>query len=368
MNKWIKSIFAGLIITGLVFLFYKKISPVNNGGIYDVHYVLGSRPGMQQDLSNNGDKLGDIPAIIKKRIIELGYNSILRITKNDNLDILVENVRDTNSLRRAVMQNNKMNKIEFREVYTLDELPALFPVAGKVAGKILAAAKRNEEGIYSIISPLAPDEMGGENVYRSPLGSVSKKDTVLLSRILHQPEVAKVVPAGLQFYYGILTDESAIRNSPDDVYLYGIGTADEKASIQNDDIESAKMMYSGGDQPGIYLQLNNKGAGKWARMTQKNTGRYIAMILDGIVTAAPKIYGEKPGRWIMMTGRFTMDEATLIAQQLNGRLPANDLAIIKEEIISKKSGGHINLLLLLTLSFTLAGGLALLIFNNLKSN
>jgi SecD/SecF fusion protein len=328
-----------------------------------VHYVLGSRQGQ----SIKGDILGDIPAIIKKRINDLGYTSILRIIKDNRLDILVENVHDTFSLRHAILQNTTNQRIEFREVYTLDELPSLFPAADKASGKILVSAKREEESIYSIISPLAPDEIDGKNVFPPALGSVNKKDTVILNRILHQAEVLHALPADLQFYYGILSDENVIRNIPDDLYLYAIRTGDEKAIIQNEDIESAEMKYTSNDQPGILLKLNDRGGSKWAHLINKNTGRYIAMILDGIVTSAPMIHNASTGRWVMLNGRFTIDEAMILAQQLNEKLPANDLTIIKEEISSKSQSSRGSLVLILLLTFAVVAGLAFLLFNNLKN-
>jgi hypothetical protein len=365
MNRWFKSIFAGLAMTGLVFLFYKKILSRNQPGLYNVHYVLGIAMPPPEGNNIKNDIPGELPAFIKKRISELGYTSIIRVTNNNNLDILVENVSDTFSLRQAVTPTNKANKLEFREVYTLDELPSFFTAADEVSGRVFDSAKRKEVGIYSIISPLAPDEIDGRNIFRSALGLVNKKDTAILSRILHQAAVVHSLPPDLQFYYGILTDASVIRNSPDDLYLYAIRTRFEKAIIQNNDIESAEIPDY---RPGIYLRLNKAGIHKWSDMISKNMGRYIALILDDIVTDATKIFDTRPGSGILLNdGGFTMAEAAMLVSQLNSGLGANGLAIIKEEISSKNKGGRINLIVLLSLTFAITTGLALLIFNNLKN-
>jgi hypothetical protein len=364
MNKWFKSIFAGLAMTGLVFLFYKKVLSGDRPDLYKVHYILGTTLPSPEGSNIKNDIPGELPAFIKKRISELGYNSVIRVTKNNNLDILVENVSDTVSLRQAIAPTNKANKLEFREVYTLDELPSLFTTADEVSGKVFESAKRKEVGIYSIISPLAPDEIDGRNIYRSALGLINKKDTAILSSILHQSAVVHSIPPDLQFYYGILTEASVIRNSPDDLYLYAIRTRFEKAIIQNDDIESADIPDY---QPGIYLRLNKAGILKWGGMISKNMGRYIALILDDIVTDAPKIFDTRPGSGVILNGNFTMAEATILVNQLNSGLRSNALAIIKEEISSKNIGVRINLILLLTLTFAITATIALFIFNNLKN-
>jgi hypothetical protein len=364
MNKWFKSIFAGLAMTGLVFLFYRKIlSPPGKPALYNVHYVLAGR----QTQNMKEDRLGEAPALIKKRISDLGYNSVIRIIKENKLDIQVENVHDTASLRQVVAEKPSYKKIELKEVYTLDELPALFGVADEVSGKVFISAKRKEVGIYSIISPLAPDEIGGKNVFPPAVGSVNKKDTAILNRILEQTAVLQAVPEDLQFYYGILTLESAARNTPDDIYLYAIRSSGEKATIQNGDIERAELQYNSNDQPVILLSLNDRGAGKWAAILNKIKGRYIAVTLDRVVASVAIIHNTISNRWLVLNGMFIKEDAVAWADQLNKKQVIADLVIIKEEISSKNTGGRINLTLLLSLTFVIVTGLALFIFNNLKN-
>jgi hypothetical protein len=363
MNRWLKSIIAGLAMTGLVFLFYRKLLSRKQPVLYNVHYVLGIAPRTESGDRNN-QLPGELPALIKKKLNELGYISIIRVTKNNNLDILVENVNDTVLLGEVILPGNKANKLEFREIYTLDELPSLFAAADKASAKVFDSAKKKEDGIYSIISPLAPDEIDGRNIFRPALGLVNKKDTAILSRILHQDAVLHSIPPDLQFYYGTVTEASVIRNSPDDLYLYAIRTRFEKAVIQNDDIESAEIPDY---QPGIYLRLNKAGIRKWSDMVSKNMGRYVALILDDIVTDAPKIFDTRPESGVILNGSFTMAEATMLVDQLNLGLPANGLSIIKEDISSINTGGQINLILLLSLTFAITAGLVLLIINNLKN-
>jgi preprotein translocase subunit SecD len=351
-------------MTGLVFLFYKNAPGSNKQGIYKVHYIVGST----QEISAGEAMLEEIPTAIKKRINDLGYNSVIRILQNKRLDILVDNVTDTSLLRQAVVQNTKTRKIEFREVYTLDELPDLFPAADKVSGKILVAAKRKEEGIYSIVSPLAPDEINGRNVFPAALGSVNKKDTVLLNLILNQPAVLQDLPADLQFHYGTLTDDNQILNTPDDLRLYGIKTRGQKALLQNTDIEKAEAefdSYTG--QPEIQIKFDNNGKAKWARMTNDNVDRYLAIILDDLVITAPRVNSPITGGRASLRGRFTREEAIALALQLEqGGLPAG-LLIITEEIVSKSTSSRGNLILILSLTFVIATALGFLIFNSLKN-
>ncbi len=362
MNKWIKSLFAAAVTTGLVILFYKKSLSSQKPILCKVHYVLSNR----HDQDSDQDKLGEIPATIKENINRLGYFSILRITKDNDLDILVENVRDTAVLRRAVQQNIQNKKIGFREIYTLNELPAFFSAANNVADKIFATVKRKDEGIYSILSPLAPDEIDGDEVYPPAIGAINKKDTAVLNRILHEPKVLNAIPEDVQFSFGKLTDENQLLNTPDDLHLYAIRTRDETA-IHNDDIESAEAVHDNYNGTGITIKFDNTGTAKWAKLTSENVGRYLAITLDDLVVSTPRVYSPVTGGWATFSFLHAEIDASGLAKQLTTKRSPAELAIIKEEIFPKNTGSHGNLLLILSLTFVIAGGIAFLIFNSLKN-
>ncbi len=76
-------------------------------------------------------------------------------------------------------------------------------------------------------------------------------------------------------------------------------------------------------QPRISLSFNSEGSKKFASITQKNTNRRLAIVLDGEVLSAPNIKEPILSGNAEITGMFTFDEANLLALSLrSGALPA----------------------------------------------
>ncbi|MBN1587403.1 MAG: protein translocase subunit SecD [Candidatus Omnitrophica bacterium] len=84
------------------------------------------------------------------------------------------------------------------------------------------------------------------------------------------------------------------------------------------------------NEPYIAFELTPEAGKKFARVTRRNVGRQLAIILDGKVVSSPVIQSEIPSGRGQITGRFTIDQATDLAIQLRaGALPAP--IIIEEE-------------------------------------
>jgi preprotein translocase subunit SecD len=365
MNKWSKSILAGLIIATLIYTLYYKLAPGKHKGQYKVHYLIEAIPDTQQNKKEAKEITGDIPLIVKQRIRNLGYIPKIKVPDNNRLDITVAHVRDTLLLSQTIMQSNR---IEFREVYTLDDIPGFFEAADKATHKLPLPGNGEEKSIYTFLSPMIAIERAGVSKFPSAIGAVNKKDTAILSRILREPVLLQALPADLQFRYGILTDEGKLRNTPDDVRLYAIKTKDENEMIRNDDIENAALdyrEYTG--QPAIFIRLNKNGRQKWEHITNENVGKYIAIILDGIVVTAPVVNNPIHSSDIRLNTRFTLDQAQKFSEQLTTGLLSVNLKIVKSEIASENSENGWTRILISFIAFAITAGLTMLVFNSLKN-
>jgi preprotein translocase subunit SecD len=84
----------------------------------------------------------------------------------------------------------------------------------------------------------------------------------------------------------------------------------------------------------VLMRLNSRGARIFARITQENVGRALAIVLDNAIFSAPVIQGPIPGGEAQITGTFTPEEARDLAIVLReGALPA------PVEIIENRSVG-----------------------------
>lgn len=76
-------------------------------------------------------------------------------------------------------------------------------------------------------------------------------------------------------------------------------------------------------QPVVGFEFNTEGRAKFSQLTERNIGKPLAIILDGILYSAPNIRERIPGRGII-EGNFTQDEVNnLLAIMRAGSLPAD---------------------------------------------
>jgi preprotein translocase subunit SecD len=72
----------------------------------------------------------------------------------------------------------------------------------------------------------------------------------------------------------------------------------------------------------VNVDFDNAGSATWATYTADNVGNQVAITLDGRVVSAPTINNAIPGGTTQITGDFTQEEATALANQLKyGALP-----------------------------------------------
>ncbi|MEW6040160.1 MAG: protein translocase subunit SecD [Elusimicrobiota bacterium] len=90
--------------------------------------------------------------------------------------------------------------------------------------------------------------------------------------------------------------------------------------------------------PRVGLEFNSEGAKIFARVTEANVNKNLAIILDGIVQSAPVIRTRIPDGRAVIEGNFTIEEAKFYATVLRaGALPA-PLNIIEERSVGPTLG------------------------------
>ncbi|MCP5003667.1 MAG: protein translocase subunit SecD, partial [Planctomycetes bacterium] len=90
-------------------------------------------------------------------------------------------------------------------------------------------------------------------------------------------------------------------------------------------------------QPVVGFEFDQVGKAKFGRLTERNIGKPLAIILDGVLYSAPVIRDRIPGKGII-EGNFTQDEINdLIAVMRAGSLPA-DLELEMETTVGPSLG------------------------------
>jgi len=90
--------------------------------------------------------------------------------------------------------------------------------------------------------------------------------------------------------------------------------------------------------PRVGLEFNKEGAKIFARVTEANVNKNLAIVLDGIVQSAPVIRTRIPDGRAVIEGNFTIEEAKFYATVLRaGALPA-PVRIIEERTVGPTLG------------------------------
>jgi SecD/SecF fusion protein len=241
----------------------------------------------------------------------------------------------------------------------------LSSVAGnKGAAKDTAKLNANKNPIARLVQFTQPYQgSDGKVVYPAALGYIASKDTGTLNDYLRLENVKAKFPSNLVFMYG-----KADLNDPklkDILMLYAIKTLDNGQAELGGEGISATQDYDERGRVAIKMNMDKTGTAIWAKMTARNVGKPIAVVLDNFVYSAPNVNEPITTGNSQIAGSYTIKEAQDLAEILeSGKLPA-PAKIIQEQQVgptlgaqSIKGGG-----LSFLISFIVIFALMLLYFN-----
>ncbi|MCX6764108.1 MAG: protein translocase subunit SecD [Candidatus Nealsonbacteria bacterium] len=91
-------------------------------------------------------------------------------------------------------------------------------------------------------------------------------------------------------------------------------------------------------EAGVALQFDEEGAKVFTDLTEKNVGKPLAIFIDGILLSAPKVNEKISGGRAQITGKFTVQEAKDLAQNLSaGALPVH-IKLISQQVVGPTLG------------------------------
>lgn len=147
-----------------------------------------------------------------------------------------------------------------------------------------------------------------EGVDDALIARLNRKQISDFSHFINQPDNRRDLPLNLYFAFGRFPNEK------DQLNLYALKYDDAlQALMDNESIQSAKAREMEGGLALIELQFTAKGAEKLAEATRLNLDRTIAIVVDDLVYMAPKVKSEITGGRLHITGRFSMEEAKMLA-------------------------------------------------------
>jgi preprotein translocase subunit SecD len=110
------------------------------------------------------------------------------------------------------------------------------------------------------------------------------------------------------------------------------------AIITGDQLIDAQQSYDQNNSPSVDITFNSQGGKRFAKITQENSGKQFAMIIDNKVISAPSIDEPILGGKALIHGSFTVKTANELAIALrSGKLPV-ELKVIAESTVSPELG------------------------------
>jgi SecD/SecF fusion protein len=185
-------------------------------------------------------------------------------------------------------------------------------------------------------------EKDGSQKWPPSIATIALNDTAKLNSYLNLEIIRSKFPALVNFVYG-KTQKTKDKNGKDIefVSLYALKTLDNgQAELEGDHIVGARPDYGQGGDVVVSMEMDAVGTSIWGKMTTRNVGKPIAIVLDNTVYSAPNIINPITEGRSQIMGNFSVAEATDLSQILeSGKLPA-PARIVQEQLVGPTLGAE----------------------------
>jgi SecD/SecF fusion protein len=193
----------------------------------------------------------------------------------------------------------------------------------------IAALQTTIEKFLQFTQPFQ-NEKGGVS-FPAAIGYVAIKDTAQFRQYL--VEYKANFPADAVFTYGAAEKDKKGKTLTA-LPLYALKTFNRAtAKLEGDAISDASMGFDQANQVEVRMEMKNFGAAIWKKMTEENINKPIAIVLDNIVFSAPNVISAIPNGTSTISGSYTQQEATDLANILKiGKLPAPAKIVAEQQV------------------------------------
>lgn len=289
--------------------------------------------------------------ILRTRIDRFGLASP-NINPDPNKGIISIELAGVNDKERVRSYLQSTANLQFFEVYTFENkdfqagiLAADKAIEANLNGISDTTAKADTTKALANKNPLLRTVQftqpyqgkNGQYTFPAEIGYTLKKDTATLNAYLALPEVKSKFPANLVFMYGKVESEDP--KTKDVLPLYAIKTLDNGiAELEGDHVANAAQDFDERGKVAIKMNMDKIGTSIWGKMTTRNIGKPIAIVLDNIVYSAPNVNDAITTGNSQISGNYSLKTAQDLAQILeSGKLPA-PAKIVQEQQVGPTLG------------------------------
>lgn len=261
--------------------------------------------------------------VIQKRLDNFGLEGDYELSHDaDRITIRLRSVVDAGSpkMQKLISSAN----LTFRAMYNFDEISSAFEVANQKYLRIqhIDSLSADTEGFPKMAAFVG-------NPYGPMIFCCRAKDTSAVMNILRMDSIAVFFNSDVVFHWGTGTPLES--GEP----TYGLFACKDgfNYTMNGNSISSAvATMNSNRGSWEISLTFDPAGSKAFAHITKANIGRSLAIELDNFVYSYPVVNSEITGGMAVITGNFTQEEASDLAQLLRaGALPVRTYIVEKRE-------------------------------------
>ena len=335
---------------------YNKIAPEGN-----LAQIFRNVEKVQTGSTNS-----QVEAILKDEVAAMVSNSRnVLATRIDRFGVVSPNIQELESTGRillelpGVKEPERVRKLlqgtanlEFYETYTMQDLQqSLMALSNLAAGKVEVAA--DTTAVAAADSTVAADSVavkaapakvaarplaellwGAGQMGGPVIGTVAVTDTAAVNAILNSPEAAKILPSNLKARWSVkaIDDKNRFFN------LVALKANQGRPVLDGSVITDASSEFDNLQGNVVSMTMNDEGARQWARITQQNLNKSIAIVLDDHVYSYPNVNSVIEGGRSQITGNFTGEEAKDLANVLKSGKMVARVNIVSESVIGPSLG------------------------------
>ena len=304
------------------------------------------------DLKNLIDgSVGAAFNVLQNRIDLLGVTqpNIQLVTGTNRISVELPGVKEPERVGKLLASTANL---EFWEVYSNEDISEVtYVLYGEefdeaVRDYLLLNGVAEEEVDAKLPSNLIKpsfDFVGADGqthsymAYAPQVGAAQKEDIATLNEYFRLPAVKALFPSDLELAW---SNKSVNQNAKGVFMLYALRGLNGVAAPVLDGTGITNARAQGGQNGGfeVSMTMDSETSIKWADITERNTEKQIAIVLDGYVYSAPVSHGRIDGGSSSITGGFDVQEAEDLASVLNsGKAPA-PATIIYSEVVGPSLG------------------------------
>ena len=168
------------------------------------------------------------------------------------------------------------------------------------------------------------------------VGYVSTADTAKVNAIIHSAVAKTILPADLKLAWTVKPEKA--QNGHDIFQLVALRTVNGQPVLNGDVVTRATSEFDNLQGQVVSMTMNDEGARQWSRITGQNIGKAIAIVLDDQVYSFPNVNSQIDGGRSQISGRFTVEEASDLANVLESGKMVARVNVASESVIGPSLG------------------------------